>query len=180
MSITGGSPVTLATGVVTSGGITTDSQNVYWTDTQNVYSVPIDGGSTRTVSTTPVVGVRPLGDGSTLLLDDDKNGRVLSIPIAGGAVTTLANSQINPVAAQDCGGGNICWANRGSSSVGGPATVGAQQDAAIMNRDPQGQVSVVLKGQYGITYDGHDLYAAGGDVAGGTVVRVQLDGSPPA
>jgi hypothetical protein len=178
---TGGSPTTLATGVFTNSGITVDTQNVYWADnwaTNSVYSVPLDGGLVHTIIMQSVSWVSPYGD--ALLLSDDVGGRILSMPIAGGPTTVLATNQVKPIAAHDCGGGSICWSNMGSAQPGGPITTSTKQDAALMRRDPQGQIGVLLSGNYGIIYDGdHDLFAASGGLGGGVIVRVPLDGNPP-
>lgn len=174
-------PSQLASGIPTAwpGGLSTDGQSVYWPDSDGIHRVPLAGGSTQTLSTRAVSDVRPFG--ISLLLDDDKNSNVLSLALDASSPTptTLATGQVNPVGAQGCGTGAVCWSDRGALSGPGSRTA---QGAAIMRLDANGQLIVRYQPMLGadILYDGQDLFAEIGDCCSASIVRMaaQSDATP--
>jgi hypothetical protein len=177
VALAGGKPTTLASGLSTGwrGGITTDGDSVYWADSDGVHSAPVAGGPARTITAQSALMASRVGE--ALILDDENAGNILSIPIDGGAATTLATGQVNPVAAQGCGGGNICWSDEGALT--GRASLTAQ-GAEIVRRDPSGQLTVLLAPGVRsgtLLFDGQSLFSMTGDCCVGAIMRITLDGS---
>jgi hypothetical protein len=136
----GGTPTTLATaGMLVSGGsLTVDATNVYWTI--SVYQ-QVNGASVCTL------------------------GKVLSVPIAGGAATTLTSGQNGPGAiAVDAT--SLYWINEGS-----------KDDGAIMKIPKGGGAAITLAANLTdpsrIVVDDTAVYWTDGGVGG--VVKTAKD-----
>lgn len=144
-------------------GVVADSQSLYWLDTGGVERAPLSGGAPTTLGREQPLSIAL--SGSTVVLDDNLGGSILSLPSAGGTATTLAAQQGNPALATACGA-SICWVNQGSSASGGPS--------AVVELSPGGQprpLAAVGPAQ-ALVFDGQDMFAT----TQGSVVRVPLDG----
>lgn len=100
--VAGATPEVLATGFGNRnlGGLAVDDSNVYFTESCDSPD-----------ASCPYVGVATPAAAGT--------GRLLSVPLAGGAVTTLADQQLNP-ASVIVDAGNIYWINAGTSGKDTP------------------------------------------------------------
>jgi hypothetical protein len=120
--------------------VAVDANNVYWTDTAGVNSVPLAGG-------TPTLLAAAYSDANNLAVDANNlyftvwtsTGTVVAVPIEGGPATTLASNQPNPwgVAVH---AGTVFWTNAGSVSRELPGTVMSSPAAG-------GAVTTVVAGE---------------------------------
>jgi hypothetical protein len=115
----GGAPQVLASGFGKLGGLAVDDSNVYFAET-----------CSATDASCPYTG---LGTAATV-----GTGRLLSVPIAGGAVTTLATQQLNPTSVV-IDTGNIYWISSGTYGKDTPAPNGS-----VLTMSKAGAVPTVL------------------------------------
>ncbi len=91
--LTGGSALTIASGLVSPNSLAIDATNVYWVDADqggSVESAPIGGGTARVLAA-------GLGGLYGLVVDSASaytlvGSEVIKVPLGGGAVTTIANN----------------------------------------------------------------------------------------
>jgi len=131
--LAGGAPITLAANVRQPIDLASDGTTLVWTD-----SIPLGApGSTHvnaipTAGGTPVVlassALNPVGlliaGGNALWSEDRVNNQgmpgLYSVPLSGGAVTTLYQGQDAPHALTLDGSGQICWTEPGYPTVSFP------------------------------------------------------------
>jgi hypothetical protein len=119
VSVAGAAPRVLASGLGNLGGLAVDDTNVYITEEcgQPDASCPSPGlGTTASAGT----------------------GRLLSVPLAGGAATTLASQQLNPSSIV-IDTGQIYWINAGTSGRDTPNANGS-----ILTMSKSGGLPTVL------------------------------------
>ncbi len=129
----GGVPTTLTTIEDGPLDIAVDSTSVYWTDAFNglVRSCAVAGcgGSPKTLAhgTNPTSGIAV--DPTNVYWAEPKLGLVLTVPLGGGAISTVASGQDSP-AGVDVAGATVYWTTNSSVMSrgvgGGPATVFAK------------------------------------------------------
>jgi hypothetical protein len=152
----GGAIAFLATKQLLPSSIAVDSANAYWLDSTvddkgtvpahgvTVMSVPLDGGTPRSIATSAAGSVDSGGGrNKTIALTTTRvywstndGGEILSVPLAGGSVSTFAAGETFPgsLAADDA---HVYWATtsaiRKAAVSGGPAVdlVTGQQAASI-------------------------------------------------
>jgi hypothetical protein len=179
VAATGGSPITLASGLMRAFTITVDSNAVYWTDadTDSILSVPLAGG-------TPVILVSQqhatllVSDGVSLYWTNSEpglgSGAVMKMPVAGGTPVTLADKQDRPTAiAVD--GTNVYW-----------TTTNGEGRGAIMSVPIAGGTPVSIACNQGgperLTVDATRLYWTNGGwtSSGGSVMAIDKQRPRPA
>jgi hypothetical protein len=111
----GGSATVLATTNGVAQALVVDDKNVYFADAEATKSVPLTGGPVRTLAALVPFSLGVAG--GTLYLADFSRDMVSSVPIDGGQVTVLANSQAGPLYPVTCGQ-NLCWVNAGLCARG--------------------------------------------------------------
>jgi outer membrane protein assembly factor BamB len=166
------SAVVLASGEEPNGLALGDA-DVYWTDTGGgqVRSVNKNGGQAVTVSDAP--GTDPWG----LAVDSTRvywsvpnfasggmNATIMSIPLAGGAATTLASNLDSPELVV-AGPSNVYWTALGPAAVESVPLDGGS--VATIARDPLGGAGVAI--------DATDLYWS----TGAGIFRAPLAGGAP-
>jgi sugar lactone lactonase YvrE len=126
----GGAVTTLASGQQPDS-MALDSSNVYWANDSmpsSLVKVPIGGGAVSTLVTTAAFGL-PQDTIGGIAVDavhvywDSEYGFVMAMPLAGGAVVTLASNQV-PVA----GGTPTTLATPGGNSIALNASLVAWTD----------------------------------------------------
>jgi hypothetical protein len=88
-----------------------DAANVYWADGANVWRLALSGGTPESLVAGPAMASSGslATQGSNLYWSDPVRGLILSVPIDGGAVTTLATGQSWPQAIA-VGSSGVSWA----------------------------------------------------------------------
>ncbi len=187
--IAGGSLTTLATVAPAANGALgfgADDRNVYFVDAQGTKRVAPDGGAVRVIND-QVTSATAAGSiavvGSDLVVPCCKSdlaqstvGDVLSVPLDGGAPTTLATGQPNawPLAC----GSDICWWT-GETPFG---EVGTSGPGAIARLAPDGGLMTLPNAPYfpwSFLFDGTDFFeTVGCDVCDGTLLRIPASGAP--
>jgi hypothetical protein len=125
--IAAGTTVTLASDPQTVNAIHVNATDVYWSDSNGVYAVPICGGATTTIVYEPSA---PGPVGSGLALDAtsvywDTTTAVVRAPLGGGTTTTLATLPSSPGGPIATDGVTVFFVNGGLQAVpvtGGPVT----------------------------------------------------------
>lgn len=123
--IAGGTPSTLVTNVAAETGLIVTSTNLYWVENQNaIYSSGLDGsGAAMFVATDPGCE-NPVLYNNTLFWTNQGNtgnmvGTVVSYPLGGGAVTTIAAQQLRPFQSAVSTAG-VFWLDYGITNGGTP------------------------------------------------------------
>jgi hypothetical protein len=117
----GGPAITLASPppILPNAGIAVDGTNVYWSSgppgaSSGVSKVPLDGGTPTLVAEVMSTVPGPIAVDDANIYYADGSGMVLKVPLAGGAVTTIASGQTNPDAiAVDAT--SVYWVDNGST-----------------------------------------------------------------
>jgi hypothetical protein len=177
----GGSPTTLAT---TSGNVaafTASDTDVYFVDSTDLQSVPVTGGSVKMLSNQIGPGASGVAlIGSNLVVttygpDPHTAGTVLSVPMQGGPLTTLATNQPSASFPMACGM-DVCWYTGAAPSVMGPTGPGFIARLA-------GDDVTTIPGEvypWSFAFDGSSFFeTVGCDVCSGTLVRIPSTGAPP-
>ncbi len=123
-ALTGGTTSTLAEGAWTPGAITVDAEFAYWvafTDTTRSFlKAPLMGGTPSTLATVPGSDTPPdfiaLGANGALYSTDFDTGTLLSVPLAGGAASTVSSSVAG--LASDGVASDSRWVFVGANSTG--------------------------------------------------------------
>jgi hypothetical protein len=134
----GGEATVLATTSGIATAIVTDDQNVYFVDHEGTKSVPLTGGTIRTLG--PVVfsiGVA----GQKLYL---AGATLSSVPVQGGPITVVASDQSSmfPIGC----GSTVCWLD---------------SDGQLMRLGPGGTPVVLFQGftePHALVFDGNDFF----------------------
>jgi hypothetical protein len=187
-SIHGGAPVTLASVAGGTRGFAADSLNVYFIDQDGLKSVALAGGTVRLVSgavtsstangTLAIVGSSAILGCCSVPLVGSTAGQVLSVPVDGGPLATLASGQPNAAFPLACGR-DICWwtgpNTGGVAGTNGPGTVARLQPGGGFTSLPNAPSPA-----WGLLFDGTDFFeTVGCDVCSGTVVRIPASGGAP-
>jgi sugar lactone lactonase YvrE len=169
-----GNPTQLATLANGSGGITTDANNVYWSDFRGgtIYSMPLSGGPSMLVSSVVPSPLLLAVYGSNAYTSP--GGGVYSVPISGGSpVTTIsASTDANELAT---GASGVYW------------TGGATSDAIVHAPLGSTTATTLLSGQstpWGIAVDTTTIYwsnqgTSANNYTDGSVVSMPIGGSTP-
>jgi Domain of unknown function (DUF5050) len=88
MSVSGGAPTTIASGVVSSD-IAMNSTAVYWQTSTGIASAPLSGGTPTTVALSMPHVQQMTVDDDHVYWTDSTDGTVMKAPLGGGAATTL-------------------------------------------------------------------------------------------
>jgi hypothetical protein len=99
-------------------GIAVYGGNVYWTDGAKVMVAPVgaDGGAGATVLATGTQPLNLAADASGVYWIDSGTA-VMTVPLAGGTVRTLAQQQVNATALAT-NAQTVFWVNQGTSANG--------------------------------------------------------------
>jgi hypothetical protein len=116
----------LATGQALAGGLAVDGTNVYFTGSAEVRKVPINGGAVATVAPAPAAEKITIDATNIYFFENAANGAVQSVPIAGGAVTSISAPETWPSAIV-VDGTRAYWA----SAPNGPTPPGAIRSSLL-------------------------------------------------
>jgi hypothetical protein len=160
---------TLASAQYEPSAIAADAVNVYWADLGSGAILQAPLGSTGSGATTLVAGPaagapRAIAvDATSVYWTNSKsNGAIMSVPIGGGPVTTLASGQSYPYGVA-VDGTSVYWTNSGTGKVIAMALPnGAPQEIASGQSTPEG-IAVDTNNVYWITH--------GTATTNGTVMR---------
>ncbi len=86
----GGAPTTLASGQGPPSAIALDAANLYWNAQNSIVKLSLDGGPPVTLAT-GTGGISIALDSSNVYYPNGNGNALVSVPIAGGALTTVAN-----------------------------------------------------------------------------------------
>jgi hypothetical protein len=160
----GGEPTIIALTTGLANALVADDANVYFVDGEGTKSVPLGGGTVRTLATE-----RPysLGlSGRTLYLADLDTGAISSVSIEGGPITVLTSDPGGALYPRACGEA-LCW-------VSGPAL-----DAALKQLVPGGTPTVLATGfrqLHDFVFDGKYFFLSTEHLL---LQRVPRDGGAP-
>lgn len=164
----GGAATTLATSDGRVSAFTASETTVYFVDSSGLQSVPVTGGSVLLLSSAiggDATGVAVVGSSIVVTMA----GAVLSVPLQGGPMTTLATQQPNASFPMSCGT-DVCWYSGATPSPSGP-----EGSAYIARLAAGGSVTTIPAQVYpsSLTFDGSNFFeAVGCDVCPGTLVRI--------
>jgi hypothetical protein len=186
--IDGGSATTLTVATGSIWGMAADEHNVYFVDEDGVKSIPANGGDVRIL--TDKFAVPHVGGfygnalavaGPNLIVSEGHDKQALeSVPIDGGAPTTLATGQPNASFPMSCGA-DICWWS-GEAPVGAAVAPGQAMrlPAWIARLDPSGKLTTIHGAPFfpwSLTFDGADFFeTVGCDICDGTLLRIPSAG----
>jgi hypothetical protein len=188
VAIDGGKPKELA-GSAYPTGISVGPAGVYWTTTgedAGLWSVPLAGGTPKMLAPNPGCGV--VTDATYVYwtspnIDDDSEGTILRLPLAGGTPTTVAAHQASPCWGIAVDATSLYWTNAGTSA-------NEYTDGAVMRLPLTGGTPVTLaSGQtfpWGVAVDAASVYfttigsnSMGNQAGVGAVAKVPLAGGTP-
>jgi hypothetical protein len=175
-------PLVLASGYNPSA-LAVDSASVYWTNmnmnptgSSGVFKVPLNGGAVTQLSTTlysaQLQGIGIAVDGTNVYWNDDvgSGGSLLSVPVGGGATTTLVSGTAFEDVKVDAT--NVYWAG----NMGGAVNAGTIMKMPKSGGSPVTLVSG-LRSPNGLAVDGTSVYWTDTSGSGtGTVRSVPVAG----
>ena len=176
----GGNETILATSHARVWALTADENNAYFADSDGIKSVPLTGGDAQllnaeTSQITPgVTGLAVVGSNVIATLATGQDGEVVSVPIQGGSLTTLATQQPNASFPMSCNS-DICWWTGAPPSLFGPTGPG------YIARLTDSGVTTIAGQVYpwSIAFDGSDFFeTVGCDLCAGTLIRIPSSGAP--
>jgi hypothetical protein len=176
----GGNETILATSHARVWALTADDNNAYFADSDGIKSVPLAGGDAQllnaeTSQITPgVTGLAVVGSNVIATLAAGQEGEVVSVPIQGGSLTTLATQQPSASFPMACNS-DTCWWTGAAPSLFGPTGAGyiaRLTDAGV----------TTLAGRvypWSIAFDGSNFFeTVGCDECPGTLLRIPSSGAP--
>lgn len=175
----GGPETILATSHDRVWSLTADAHNAYFADSDGIQRVSLAGGDVQLLTVgvdgdaAEVGGLTVIGP-NVIATSQAQGGTVLSVPIQGGAVTTLATQQAAsfPMACNS----DICWWTGGSETAMGMVTAPGYfaRLTATGVTTVEGQVF-----PWSIAFDGSAFFeTVGCDLCSGTLVRFPASGAP--
>lgn len=178
-----GSASTLAATKGRTMSLVVDETDIYFVDDEGTKTVPLTGGSVRVL--TSQSGTLGRVGASLLLIADGSAGKILSIPTAGGALTTLATNQPGAGYPVSCGA-DICWMTARACVGPPPGTACVTGQGALVRMQPGGAPVTLaqdslLYAPAGLVFDGHDFFVTSAQDASfsARVVRVPATGGTP-
>jgi hypothetical protein len=184
----GGPVTTLAPAHGTVGSLVADATDIYFADDDGTESVPLVGGSVRTL--TSQTGSLGLASSDVIIAVDGSGyaGTIFSIPKAGGALTTLSTLQPGPQFPMSCGN-DLCWmtAYPCAGLPSGEMCVAGQGQGAIV-RMPAGGAPVTLAQDQALyspaqmIFDGNAFFVVSSEDTSpdGSLSKVPVAGGTPA
>jgi hypothetical protein len=177
VSIAGGSPITLATGLMGANGIAVDASGVYFggvtknNDASSLFKVGLNGGSVKTLGSGFMNDPFAIGPSGVYGTGDDGNGlTIVRVPLDGGATVPVVPSSSLVQTASSYGiavdATNVYW-----TFFGNPTTV---RKAPLNGGKPVTLATVEGPGS-GIAVDVSYAYFC----AGTAVMKVPLNGGTP-
>jgi hypothetical protein len=189
ISVAGGGVITLASSSNVFSGVAVDDTNVYFIDGEGTKSVPLGGGDVRLI-TSNVTASNITGQavviGSDLIVScctqpgvvGSTEGNILSIPLDGGMVETLAMGQPNASFPLACGA-DICWWTAQTPF----GVAGTQGPGFAARLAPDGGLTTLPNAPFpawSFTFDGTAFFeTVGCDLCSGSLIRIPLSGGAP-
>ena len=131
--LAGGASITLAANIRQPFDLASDGTTLVWTDSiplgtpgsTHVNAIPTAGGTPLVLASSALNPIGLLIAGSNAVWSEDRVNNqgvpgIYSVPLSGGAVTTLYQAQDTPRALTLDSSGQICWTEAGYPTVGYP------------------------------------------------------------
>jgi hypothetical protein len=176
--MTGGAPTLLASSDA-PGGVACDGRNVYWTSESAtpygssplIDSIPVAGGSPKSLLSSffanPLGGIAVDATSIYVAAGEEYTSVVVSLPLGGGSITTLASYQSASSVAVDSA--NVYWINWTPTSGSVCSVPLAGGSVTTLADNPDGPSSIAT--------DGANVYWTNSN--GGTVMRIAASGGAP-
>lgn len=174
-SVLATAPITNATLFGPHGILATDGQSVYFSAQDGTKRVSLEGGAVETLTnhTGPLAVV-----GSNVVIADESEGALFSIPLEGGPETILAANLTGTLGHVLSCGTDICW----TSTVPDIGTIGPSGTGSLMRLGSSGGPIVLTTELYGthrLVFDGSDFFVTKTLGIGASLVRIPDTGGPP-
>jgi hypothetical protein len=161
----GGATTTLAKAADALNTVLVNEQNAYFADSEGAKSVPLIGGTVRTLAPDILLGLALVNDRLYMATRDNK---IYSISTNGGDPTPVGDGGGWPLIG--CGGKNVCW-------LGGPGSL----RATLMQLAPGGTPVTLAEGfpePLDLLFDGNNFFITLAHP--GEIIRVPATGGTAA